>query len=568
MTLTRTAVDRELGNGLVGVAGLVLAVAVVMPIGMVLFGAIRSDSPGMPGATFTLEHLHQVYATTFAWVPLRNTLLTCVPGTAIALVVGVLLAWLMQRTDAPGHRWLEPFLLAPIYFSPLSLALGWVLLGAPKIGLVNLLWPGPGSIVNVYTWGGIILFIGLYFTPYVYLIVAGTLRSLDAGYEDASSVLGARPLRCFLTITLPMLRPQIMASALLVFVISVSMFAEQLMFGARIQFTNLPIEMYSQIVSSPANYNLAAALGTLMLLIACVGLYFYRSALARGERFVTTQSRGFVLRRIALGRTRPLVAAGLWIYIAAIVILPILALAVTSVQPFMGAEITPQTLTLRNFRSAFVNPIVVTSIVNTLFLSVTVATICSVVGFLCAYYIVRNPLPGGRAVDILSILPIGLPAIVLSVGFLWAYLWFPVGIYATIWALMLALVTVIIPHTVRNMDAALRQLGTEAEFAAGLLGAGTTRRLVHIVLPMLKGQLLAGWLFAFLFTAIQVSVPIMLRSPGQEVLSVTVWSLAMESGKFGEASVVALVQALIAGTIVVLARRVGRARQTAETTGD
>jgi iron(III) transport system permease protein len=558
VSATNTSLDRGLGNALIGAAGLALAIAVVMPVAMVIFGAVRSDSPGMPNASYTLEHLQRVYASTWAFVPLRNTLLTCIPGTLIALAVGVMLAWLMQRTDAPGHRWLEPYLLAPIYFSPLSLALGWVLLGAPKIGLANLLIPG--SPLNVYSWTGIIFFIGLYFAPYVYLIVAGALRSLDAGYEDASSILGARPLRSLLTITLPMLRPQILASALLVFVISVSMFAEQLVFGARFQFTNLPIEMYSQMVSSPANYNLAAALGTLMLLIACACLYFYRAALRRGERFVTTQSRGFLIRRVDLGRTRPLVAIGLGLYIAAIVVLPIVALAITAFQPYMGADLTPSVLTLRNFKSAFVNPIVVTSMINTLVLSLSVATICTLVGFLCAYYIVRRPFPGAGIIDTLSILPIGMPAIVLSVGFLWAYLWFPLGIYATIWALMLALVTVIVPHTVRNMDAALRQLGIEPEFAAGLLGAGTTRRLWQIVVPMLRGPLIAGWLFAFLFTAIQVSVPIMLRSPGQEVMSVTVWSLAMESGKFGEASVVALVQALVAGIIVAVARRVGRTR--------
>jgi iron(III) transport system permease protein len=567
MRITRTVVDRVLGNGLVATAGALLAIAVLMPIGMMLFGSIRSDSPGMPGASFTLAHLAQVYTTAYPLVPLRNSLMTCVPGTALAVSLGVFLAWLMQRTDVPGHERLEPLMLAPIYFSPLSLALGWVLLGAPRIGLLNQLWPGTGSIVNVYSWTAIVLFIGLYFTPYVYLIVAGALRSLDAGYEDASAVLGARPLRSFASITLPMLRPQLMASALLVFVISVSMFAEPLMFGARMQFTNLPIEMYSQFVSSPANYNLAAALGTLMLLIACAGLYFYRRALRLGERFVTTQSRGFVVHRIPLGRARPLVAACLWLYVLAIVILPILALAVTAVQPFMGAQFGVDPLTLRNFRSAFDNPIVVKSITNTLFLSVAVATICSVVGFLCAYYVVRRTLPGGGAVDVLAIMPIGVPAIVLSVGFLWAYLWFPLGIYGTIWALMLALVTVIVPHTIRNMDAALRQLGGEVEFAAGLLGAGTARRLVQIVLPMLVGPLLAGWLFAFMFTAIQVSVPLMLRGPGQEVLSVTVWALAMESGKFGEASVVALVQALIAGVVVVLARRVARLNRVAESAG-
>lgn len=558
MSLARTAVDRAIGNGLVAAAGLFLAVAVMMPIGMVLIGSVRSDSPGMPDAAFTWSHLSQVYATGYALLPLRNTLLTCVPGTMIALLLGVFLAWLMQRTDVPGHRWLEPLMLAPIYFSPLSLALGWVLLGAPRIGLLNQLWPGPGSVVNVYSLTAIVLFIGLYFTPYVYLIVSGALRSLDAGYEDASAVLGARPLRSFASITLPMLRPQLMAAGLLVFVISVSMFAEPLMFGARMQFTNLPIEMYSQFVSSPANYNLAAALGTLMLAIACAGLYFYRRALRVGERFVTTQGRGFVVHRIPLGRARTPIAVAMWLYVLAIIVLPVLALAITSVQPFMGAKLGVDALTLRNFNLAFANPIVVKSIVNTLFLSVTVATVCSVVGFLCAYYVVRRTLPAGGVIDVLAIMPIGVPAIVLSVGFLWAYLWFPIGIYGTIWALMLALVTVIVPHTIRNMDAALRQLGHEVEFAAGLLGAGTARRLAQIILPMLVGPLLAGWLFAFMFTAIQVSVPLMLRGPGQEVLSVTVWALAMESGKFGEASVVALVQAFIAGIVVVLARRFAR----------
>ncbi len=555
-----TAADRMIGRVLIAVAGIALAVAVVMPICMLLFGAIRSDSPGMPNATYTLKNLLQVYGTTLALEPLRNTLITCIPGTMIALTLGTLLAWLMQRTDAPGHRWLEPYLLAPVYFSPLSIALGWVLLAAPRIGLINVLWPGQGSIVNVYSWTGIILFIGLYFTPYVYFVTSGALRSLDAGYEDAAAVLGARAGRTFLDVTLPMLRPQLLASALLVFVISTSMFAEPLLFGARFRFSNVPTEIFNHIVSSPANFNLAAALGTLLLFVACLGLYLYRRALVSGERFVTTQSRGFVVRRVALGRMRPLAALFLWVYMAAIVILPILALIYTSLQRFIGPVLRFDVMTLRNYTEVFNNTIVLQAIWNTLFLSAAVATICTVVGLLAAYHIVRRELPGGWLIDTLSILPIGVPAIVLSVGFLWAYLWFPIGIYATIWALMLALVTVVIPNTVRNLDAALRQLGTEVEFAGRLLGAGTARRLIQIVAPMLVGPLLAGWLFAFMLTAIQVSVPIMLRSPGQEMLSVTVWTLAMESGRFGEASVVALLQALIAGVVVVLARAVGKSR--------
>jgi iron(III) transport system permease protein len=561
VTISRTVLDSALGRVLIGSASLVLAIAILMPMGMTIFGAIRSDSPGMPNATFTWTNLYQVYGTLTALEPLTNTFLTCVPGTMIALFLGVVLAWLIQRTDAPGHRWLEAYLIAPIYFSPLALALGWVLLGAPRIGLINVLWPFSESIVNVYSYTGIILFIGLYFAPYVYLIISGTLRSLDAGYEDASAILGATPVRSFIKITLPMLRPQILASALLVFVICSSMFAEPMMFGARFHFTNMPIEIFSRIVSSPADYNLAASLGTMMLFIACFGLFLYRRALASGERFVTTQSRGFVVRRVSLGRMRPFAGAFLTIYMAMIVILPIIALVVTSFQRFIGPRFRLDVFGLRNYAQVFNDAVVIQATINTLLLSAGVATVCTIFGLLCAYHISRRELPGGWLIDAISILPIGVPAVVLSVGFLWAYLWFPIGIYGTVWALLLALVTVVIPNTIRNLDAALRQLGTEVEFAARMLGAGTSRRIFQIVLPMLAGPLLSGWLFAFMLTAIQVSVPIMLRSPGQEMLSVSVWSLALENGRFGEASVVALIQAVIAGLVVVVARWVSSSRE-------
>src|SRR5690606_22679387 len=135
------------------------------------------------------------------------------------------------------------------------------------------------------------------------------------------------------------------------------------------------------------------------------------------------------------------------------------------------------------------------------------------------YHVVRKG-TGAVLVDAISILPIGMPAIVLSLGFLWAYLWAPIGIYGTLWALMIALSTLIIPNTIRTLDAALRQVGAEAEFAARQLGAGTGSRILQIVLPMIRGPLLSGWLLAFMLTTIQVSAPIILRTPGQELLSV------------------------------------------------
>lgn len=551
----RARVDRALTSAiLVGAAALV-GLFVVGPIGMVLFAAVRTDTPGSPNAAWTLDNLSRVYSSDLVVQPLVNTLLTCVPGTLISVAIGFSMAWLVHRTDIAKPRWLELFMLAPVYFSPLSLAAGWVILAAPRVGLLNVLWPFPGAPLNAYSWTAIVLFIGFYYAPYVYLIVAGGLRSLDAGYEDASAILGAKPLRTLRLVTWPMLRPHVMASTVLVFIISISMFAEPALFGTRFNFINLPLAIYNAILNVPANFNLAAAMGSAMLVGALAGLVLYRWALASAERFVTTQTRGFTIRRTRLAAMRPVALGFAIAYLLAVIVLPVIALLYASFMRFLSARPSLTQLTLEHYRAAWDNPLVTTAIGNTLILSFGVATLTTCFGFLVAYSVVRREIRGAALLDGVSILPIGVPAVVLSLGFLWSYLWAPVDIYGTLWALMLVLATIVIPNTIRAMDAAMRQLGSEVEFAARLLGAGPGRRMLQIVLPMLRGPLIAAWLLAFMVTTIQVSAPIILRTPGQEVLSVAVWSLITDSGDLGQASVVALFQGLIAGLVVVIVRR-------------
>src|SRR5690606_33244907 len=135
-------------------------VAVLGPIGMLLYAAFRTGTPGTPDASWTLDNVHQVYSSGEILGPLWNTVLTCGLGTLIAVVLGFFLAWLIHRTDIYGRRWLESGLLILIYFSPLSLAVGWVVLASPRFGLLNVVWPFSRSIVDVYTLTAIILFIG------------------------------------------------------------------------------------------------------------------------------------------------------------------------------------------------------------------------------------------------------------------------------------------------------------------------------------------------------------------------------------------------------------------------
>jgi iron(III) transport system permease protein len=548
--------DDAVGKLVVGLGNLAVAIAIVVPIAVVLFVAFRNDTPGSSNSEWTLENIERVYHSTFVLRPLFSTLITCVPATVLAVSVGFLLAWLIERTDIRGRRVLEPLIVASLYFSPLSFAGGWIILASPRVGLLNLAWPFGGSIVNVYSVTAITLFIAVNFVPYAFLIFSGAFRNLDSGFEDASAILGASTFRTLRSITFAMLRPQFLASALLILIISFSLFAEPALFGVRFDFVNLPIAMYRAMASTPVNFNLAAAIGTVMLIGALVGLAIYRWALSRAERFITTQTRGGgAIRRITLGRSGPIVNLLVAGYVGAVLTLPIMALLYASFVRYLGPRFSWSLFTLDNYGLALKNPLMLTALTNTLILSLGIATITTAFGFIVAYSIVRGRTKAATFLDVIAILPVGVPAIVLSLGFLWAYLWAPVNIYGTIWALMIALSTIIIPTVIRPLDAALRQLGTEVEFAGQVLGAGLTRRLVQIVVPMCKTSLLSAWLLAFLLTTIQVSAPILLRTPGQELLSVAVWILIVDSGDIGQASVAALLQGIVSGLVVYAARR-------------
>ena len=542
MTIS-TSVDRRLGRSLLGVAAIIVTVATLMPVVAVVVASARSATPGTPGASWTWAALKQVYTTDLIVTPLLGTLRTCVPATLIALILGVIFAWLVARTDMATRRVLERIILAPVYFSPLAIAVGWVTVYAPHTGLLNGIFGI--DVTNVYSTPAIVLFIGLSFAPYVYLVSVGTLQNMDAGFEDAAAILGTKAIRRFWSITVPMLRPQLLAASLLVFTQSTAMFAEPLIFGTRYGFTNLPISIYQQINSYPYNYPLATAISTTMLIISLSGLAIYWRALQRADRFVSAQSRGFSVRRTNLGKLRWLAAAVVWVYLLVVILLPAAGLLLTSLRPFLSPTFDWSSLGGKQWQAAFQKPETISSIYHTVEVGAGVATAATLVGFLIAYYVVRRPLPFGRILDGVSLLPIGLPSLVLGVGFVWSYLVMPRGVYGSAWAFGLALFTIVIPQAVRTLDASLRQIGRHPEEAAAILGAGTGRSLFRIALPMVRTSLVSTWLFVFLLVSIQVSVPLILRTPGNDVLAVTLWSAVTEGGNLPVGCVIALVQGLL-----------------------
>jgi iron(III) transport system permease protein len=190
------------------------------------------------------------------------------------------------------------------------------------------------------------------------------------------------------------------------------------------------------------------------------------------------------------------------------------------------------------------------AIVNSLLLAVfgAAATIlfCALISFLS----LRSRFAGSALMDALTIIPMGFPGIVLAVGLLHAWSTPPFVLYGTIWILFVAYLTRFLPVGVRTISASLTQLHTELEEASLSCGANWLQTFRHIVIPLLRPSLIAGWALLFVAFTRELSASILLYSPKIEVLSVVIYTMYQEGGF---RTLCALTMLQIAVAVVILA---------------
>ena len=197
---------------------LVSAVTILAPILLVIWQSFLDGPFFARNVHRTLGAYQFVFEDPDFYRALGNSVLVAGGMTLIAVPVGSLLAFLLVRTDLPGRRWIEPLILTPMFISSIVLAFGFVIAFGP-VGIVSL-WVKRhtgGLPWDIYSRTSLILVAGLTHAPHVFLYAATALRSLGSDVEEAARSTGAGPLRVALTVSLPMIRPALLYSAVLVF---------------------------------------------------------------------------------------------------------------------------------------------------------------------------------------------------------------------------------------------------------------------------------------------------------------------------------------------------------------
>src|SRR3954452_11086503 len=324
-----------------GIAGLLMLLILLLCAALVIYPVVfivaESFNVGEPGV-FPPEELslHNFAAMRQDFGILMNTLLVALGATIMAVIIGFVLAWILTRTNIPGRQRLERLMELPYYMTPLVGAMAWAVLAAPKNGLLNQLWHtigGPGDLFNIYAPLGIAWVMALFEGTVAFVMISAAMKSMDPSLEESSRVFGAGKFRTAMRITLPLVAPGVLSATVFVFAEMLGAFAAAFVLGIPGRFYVVTTAIWEATQVFPPEYGRAAALGLSLFAAMVVTLTIAKLIMRRGS-YATITGKAFRPRPINAGSVRWLLLAFAWAYIILAVILPILALLLTSFQKF------------------------------------------------------------------------------------------------------------------------------------------------------------------------------------------------------------------------------------------
>ncbi len=497
----------------------------------------------------------------FLW----NAILLATLVTLASVVVGVAMALVLGRTDLPGRGVFDLLVIMPMFLSPFTGLIAWIAMGSVKTGFINVTlisiakWLGFDlpPLVNIWSYAGVVWVMFLFFTSPVYLFTVSSLRSMDTALEESSRTSGATAMQTLLRITLPMQLPAILSSALLVFILAAEMYTIPGLIGSTVGFTTLPWRIYQDSTSFPVHQAHAAAAGTLLLLLAILGVWLQRRITRMSSRYVTISGKGFRSSPLKLGKWKFFAYALVLGFILCADVLPIAGLLVSSLMKYSAPAITTEIFTLAHYAQIFTLQNMLDALWNTAWLAVLSGAACVLMGFIISYMDVRRP---GRATQMLAfigVLPVAVPGLVYGIGLLWVYIQTP--LYGTAWVLLLAYIAKFLPYGIMTSRSGILQLHPEMEESARMSGATSLKVLQAVTMPLMKTTLIAVLVFVMLQSIKELSASVLLYTQKSQVLSVLTWHY-MDAGNYQFAAAVGVVQTVMMLLLVVLTRAVFRVK--------
>lgn len=471
----------------------------------------------------------QEYSLSFFWRPLWNSVRMSVYSSAIAALVGGVIAWLITRTDIKCKKFISSVFVFPYIMPSWTLALVWKNVFANSkvgTGVTGMLESLTGICVPSWFVYGIFpcaIVMGIHYAPFAYILIGGILRNMDANLEEAATILKAGRWRIIRKVTLPIIMPALFSTILLVFSSTMASYAVPVFVGSPGNFFVLSTMLRSLYSSS---YSGQSYVMTLVLVIIGAGmLLLNQMVLGKRKSFTTVTGKSGQVSYVKLGKINNVITAILVVVLFFMAIFPIFSFALESLCDVQGdySTITLKYWTSRTPIEGFnipvgegilFNPRIWGALWGSLKLSFVVAVTVGISGFLIGYGVSKNR--SSKLASMLSnvaFFPYLIPAMAFGSIFL-AVTSKLVFLRGTFLILVIVASVKYLPFASRSGTSAMMQLSGEIEEAAVIVGAPWHKRMLRILFPIQKSSFISGFLLPFVSCIRELSLFILLTSSG------------------------------------------------------
>ena len=484
-----------------------LVAFLVFPVATVVYTAFASGAGG-----FTFSHFESFFGISLMRESFWNSLYVAGMSVLFASLIAIPLAYFTVRFRFRGALLIQTLGVLPLIMPPFVGAVAMQLIFG-RSGSVNLLLQEHAGFTIPFMQGlnGVIFVESLHYFPFILLNLVVSLQNIDGAMEESAQNLGASGWRLFRKIVFPLAMPGYVAGASLVFVKVFDDLGTPLVLGA----TNmLAPQAYLRITSVGIEDPIGYVISVIMIAFSVAALWF-SARILKGRDYATLQRGGTSLARRSLTRWQS-VAAYAWITVVLLLVpSPHLGILLLSFSKVWSFSVLPEGFTLAHYQTVFTQS--PRMIGNTLLYCGLAALLDVVIGTAIAYIILRTKLPGRQLLDWTASAALAIPGVVLGIGYLRAFrgleLPFVDGAFTAGWiALMLAYAVRRLPYALRSCMAALQQMHVSLEEAAENLGATKATTIQRIVVPLMAGGILAGFVTSFITAAVELSATIVLSS--------------------------------------------------------
>jgi len=485
---------------------LLLLGLLLVPVAQVMIVAFQDPATGAA----TLQNFVDFFKTSLFRESFWNSFYVSAMSVVVATAIALPLAYITTRFHFSGSILIQSLGFIPLIMPPFVGAVAMQLIFG-RNGTVNLLlrdWFG-FDIPFMEGLNGVILVQSIHYFPFILINLSASLRNIDRSMEEAAQNLGSHGLRLFKRIVFPLAMPGYIAGAALVFIKVFDDLGTPLLLNVNNMLAPQAFLRISSIgISDPMGYVISVILVVFSVLSLWASFLFMR-----GKDYATVQKGGGGMAKRSLKRGEKIIAYGAVIFILMLVLSPHFGLLLLSFGTIWSYAPLPDGYTLQNYVTMWEGS--KTFIMNTVLYAGIAATLDVIIGTAIAYIVLRTGIFGRKGLDYLATAALAVPGVVLGIGYLRTFhaidAPFTDEPMASWWVIIaLALMIRRLPYALRACMAALQQVSLALEEAAESLGATKRRSIQKIVIPLMTGGILAGFVTSFATAAVELSATIML----------------------------------------------------------